>query len=215
MTLRLALALLVALPLSACGGGSDSFDDDVEETGQPGVLGRIGEMQSAMEQMQEQAEQPTADPVNFRTLRDLLPEEAAGLPQAEVEGSTDAAMGFSISQVEADYQAEAADGGQITIQVMDYGAFPSMTMMGLGWTVADIDRESGSSYERTVTFGGERGYRTYDTERESGEFSLSVADRFVVQVAGRGVSDDELEAALRAVDLAGLSALRDEGRRES
>ena len=207
-----ALLLALALPLAACGGGSSDgdFDGDVEETGEPGMMGRVQEMQSAVEQMQERAEQPPADPVNFRTLRELLPDEAAGFAQGETEGSTDGAMGYSISQVSADYPGP--DGQEVTIQIMDYGAIPSMAMMGLAWTMADVDRESGSSYERTVEFGGERGFRTYDTEREAGEFSLSVADRFVVKVTGDGVSDDDIEGALRAVDLSGLADLRDEGR---
>ena len=212
MTTRTTLALLatLTLPLAACGGSDEGdFGGDVEETGQPGVFGRMQEMQNAVEQMQEAAERPPAEPVNFRTLRELLPEEAAGLAQAEVEGSTDGAMGFSISQVEATY---GEGESEIDLSILDYGAIPSLGMMGLGWTMADVDRESGSTYERTITFGGERGYRKYDTERRSGELSLLVADRFVVQVQGSGVEDDDLETALRAVDLSGLSALRDEGR---
>ncbi len=204
----LLLLAALALPLAACGS-DDPADDAIEETGEPGVLGRLGEMQNAVEQMQEAAERPPAEPVNFRTLRELLPEEAAGLAQGEVEGSTDGAMGFSISRVEAVY---GADDTRIDLGIMDYGAIPSMAMMGLGWTMADLDRESGTTYERTVSMGGRRGYRTYDSERRSGEFSLIVGDRFHVEVTGTGVDDADLEAALRAVDLAGLEALRDEGR---
>lgn len=207
----LALLLALALPLAACGGddGGD-FDGDVEETGEPGVLGRMGELQGAMEEMQEAAERPPAEPVNFRVLRDLLPAEVEGIAQAEAEGSTDGAMGFSISQARAEYPGD--DGARLTVAIMDYGALPSMGMMGLGWTMTTIDRESGSTYERTVTFGGERGYREYDADARRGQFSLSVADRFVVQVEGQDVDDAMLEAALRAVDLDGLAALRDEGR---
>ena len=206
--MRLALLLALALPLAACGS-DDPADDAIEETGEPGIFGRVGEMQEAVEQMQEAAERTPAEPVNFRTLRDLLPAEAAGLAQGETEGSTDGAMGFSISQVEAVY---GEGDRRIDIGVMDYGAIPSMAMMGLGWTMADLDRESGSTYERTVEMGGRRGYRSYDSDAQSGEFSLIVADRFHVEVTGTGVTDDDLEAALRAVDLAGLEALRDEGR---
>jgi len=213
MMLRPTLALLLALSLAACGGGGDGgdFDGEVEETGEPGVLGRMGELQEAAEQMQQAAERPpAAEPVNFRTLRDLLPADVDGVAQGEVEGATDGAMGFSISRVEATYPGD--DGAEIQINILDYGALPTMGMMGLGWTLADIDRESGSTYERTVAFGGERGFRKYDSDTRRGEFSLSVADRFHVQVTGRDVDDAALEAALRAVDLSGLAALRDEGR---
>ncbi|WP_420456563.1 hypothetical protein [Rubrivirga sp.] len=212
MPTRLTLALLAALlsPLAACGGDDTDFDGDIEETGEPGMMGRVQEMQSAVEKMQESAERAPAEPVNFRVLRELLPTSVAGMDQGEVEGATDGAMGFSISRVEAVYPGDG--GAQIDIGVMDYGAIPSMAMMGLGWTMADIDREAGSTYERTVTFGGNRGFRSYDADARSGEFSLVVADRFHVEVTGSGVSDDDLEAAVRAVDLSGLAALRDEGR---
>ncbi len=212
MPIRLALTLLaaLALPLAACGGDGSDFDGDVEETGEPGMLGRVQEMQNVVEKMQESAERAPAEPVNFRVLRELLPASIVGMSQGEVEGATDGAMGFSISRAEAVYPSD--DGAQIDVSIMDYGAIPSMAMMGLGWTMADIDREAGSTYERTVTFGGERGYRSYDSEARSGEFSLVVADRFHVEVTGTGVSDEDLEAAVRAVDLAGLAALRDEGR---
>ena len=212
MTSRIALPLLFALtlPLTACGSDGGDFDGEVEETGEPGMMGRLQELQNAAEKIQESAERAPAEPVNFRVLREMLPESVAGMERGEVEGATDGAMGFSISRVEATYPGD--EGAQIDIGVMDYGAIPSMAMMGLGWTMADIDRESGSTYERTVTFGGERGFRSYDSEALSGEFSLIVADRFHVEVTGTNVPDDDLEAAVRAVDLAGLNDLRDEGR---
>ncbi|MEM0961214.1 MAG: hypothetical protein AAGK21_01580 [Bacteroidota bacterium] len=210
--LPLALTALLVLPLAACGGGGDEgdFDGEVEETGEPGILGRVQEFQDTMEEMQEAAERPPAEPVNFRELRELLPGEVAGLAQGDTEGSTDAAMGFAISRIEAPYANE--DGKQIDIAIHDFGAIPQVTMFGLGWTLADIDRESGSTYERTVEFGGQRGYRSYDTEAQAGEFSLLVAERFHVEVTGSGVTDDELEDALRAVDLNALAGMRDAGR---
>lgn len=212
MTARLSLLLstLLVLPLAACGGDEGDFDGEVEETGEPGMLGRLSEMQSAVEQMQEAAERQPADPVNFRTLRELLPSEIGGIAQGETEGATDGAMGYSVSRVESSYPGE--DGTQYDVQIVDFGAVPQVAMFGLGWTMVDIDRESGSTYERTITFGDSRGYRSYDSDARSGEFSLLVADRFHVEVTGSGVDDDDLEAAVRAVDLSGLAALRDEGR---
>ncbi len=211
--LALTTAALLAVPLGACGGDdSGDFDDAVEETGQPGALGRMQEMQGAMERMQESAERPPAEPVNFRQLRDLLPESLDGMERTNVEGATQGAMGFSVSEAEATYEGGESE---IDIKITDLGAMPSLGMMGLGWTMADVDRETNTGYERTVTLGGHRGFRKYDSETRDGEFSLVVAERFLVAVEGDDVDDARLEEALRAVDLAALAAMRDEGRPEA
>ena len=206
---RLALAALLALPLAGCGGGDGDFDGEVEEASDTGVFGRMGQMRDAVEKMEEQAARAPAEPVNFRELREHLPSEVAGVAQGETEGSTDGMAGFSISRVQADYPGEDRS---FEIEITDLGAIPSVAMFGLGWTMADIDRESGSVSERTVTLGGQRGYRRYDADARDGEFSLLVADRFHVRATGDGVDEDEVEAALRAVDLEGLAERRDEGR---
>ena len=212
--LPILLAALLTLPLAACGGDADAMDGEIEDTGEPGVLGRMGELKNAVEQIEEAASRPPAEPVNFRLLRDLLPASVAGMAQTEVEGATEGAMGFSVSQAQARY-APAEGDGSFEIHVMDYGAVPSAGMMGLGWTMADVDRETSDGYEKTITLGGHRGYRQYDTAARDGELSLFVAERFLVTVSGSDVGDDQIEAALRAVDLAALAALRDEGRPEA
>ena len=196
------------MPLAACGGGDDDFDGETEETGEPGMMGRLQEVQGAMEKMQEAAERPPAEPVNVRELRALLPESLDGMERTNAEGATQGAMGFSISEAEATYKGD----GEIDIKISDLGALPSLGMMGLGWTMADVDRETNSGYEPTLTLGGQRGYRKYDSETRDGEFSLAVAERFLVAVEGDNVDDDRIEAALRAVDLAALADMRDEGR---
>lgn len=211
---RLAFAaLLLALPLAACGGSDDTTSDtEIEDTGEPGLVGRARGMAAAAEQMQAAAEREPAAPVNFRVLRDLLPEALPGMERTDIEGATQGAMGFSVSEAEATYTAPEGADGRITIKVSDLGALPSMAMMGMAWTMAEVDRETNSGYEKTVTMGGSRGFRKYNTERQTGEFSLSVADRFLVAVEGRDVEDAQLEAALRTVDLSALEAMRDEGR---
>ena len=212
--LRAILAALLVLPLAACGGDPDAVDGEIEDTGEPGVFGRMGELKNAVEHLEEAANRPPADPVNFRQLRDLLPASLAGMERTGVEGATEGAMGFSVSQAEARY-ASPEGTGSFDIQIADYGAVPSAGMMGLGWTMADVDRETTDGYEKTVTLGGHRGYRSYDAAARDGELSLFVADRFLVTVSGSDVGDDQIEAALRAVDLAALAAMRDEGRADA
>ncbi len=212
---RALLVCALLLPLTACGGGGDSVADaPIEDTGEPGLIGRARGMADAVQQMQEAAERPPADPVNFRVLRDLLPETLAGMERTNAEGATQGTMGYSVSEAEATYTGTATDdtSPEISVKIMDYGALPSMAMMGMAWTMAEVDRETADGYEKTVRMGENKGYRKYHSADRDGEFSLSVAERFLVTVTGRDVEDADLEAALRAVDLGALAGMRDEGR---
>lgn len=217
MTRLLPFLLAFALPLSACGGGDDASSDEVEETGAPSTpFGQMMQGVEAMQDMAEQAEEmqnrPPAEPVNHRVLAEMLPDQAAGMPQTETEGQTTNTMGFALSQREATYQ-DSTSQSRITISVMDYGAFPAIGMFGLGWVQGiDIDKETSTGYERTITYQGNRGFRKYDTQSRNGELSVIIADRYVVQVNGRDVEDDQLQSALQRVDTRRLATMGDEGR---
>ena len=214
-----ALALLLALPLAACGGGdADGVStDEVEETGAPSTafgqaMQGMGALQDMAEQMEEAQNTVPAQPVNHRVLLEMLPDEAAGMAQTETSGSTNSTMGFSLSEREATY-ADSTGDGQITIKVLDYGAVPAIGMMGLGWvTGVDIDEESSNGYKRTITYQDHRGLREYNTERRSGSLQVFIANRYIVEVNGRNVDDAMLERAVQAVDTRRLASMKDEGR---
>lgn len=207
---RLPLLLaLVALPLAGCGG--DASSEEIEDTGTSGMFGRMQDMANAAEEMQAAAEREPAEPVNFRELRETLPETLDGMERTNAEGATQSTMGFSISEAEATYEGAEGDG-RIELSVMDYGAVPALGMMGFAWTMTEVDRETSTGYEKTIRMGENKGFRKYDTASERGEFSLVVAERFVVQVDGRDVTDDQIEDALRSVDLDALEGMRDAGR---
>ena len=215
----LTALLVLAFPLSACGG-DDASSDEVEETGAPSTpFGQAMQGMEALQEMAEQAEEmqntAPAEPVNHRVLLEMLPEEAAGRPRTETEGqSTNMGGAFAVSTREATYQSEGAPG-RIEISINDLGAPPSAAMFGAGWAMIDMDKETSTGYERTITYQGHRGYRKYDSERRNGELSALVAGRYIVQVEGRDVDDDELEAALQAVDTRRLAGRKDEGRPSS
>lgn len=216
MSTRLpALLLALALPLYGCGGDSTS-SDDVEETGAPSTpIGQamqgMGALQDMAEQMEEAANTVPATPVNHRVLLEVLPDEAAGLPQASTEGETNTMGGaYSLSQRSAVYEADGQEG-RITIEVTDLGGLPTLGMF-TPWAMVDVDKESGTKYERTITYQGNRGYREYDTASRDGKLSVIIAGRYMVEASGRDVEDDHLEDALQAVDTARLASMKDEGR---
>lgn len=151
-----------------------------------------------------------ADPVDFRSLRALLPAEAAGLTRQSVEGSRNSAMGFSIALATGEYAgAETAGGDQptLTLKIVDFGGGNVPATMAAAWTMMEMDSETETGYERTVRVDGHPGFERYDTDGPSGSFEVVVAGRFHVSAEGYGVSEDQLRSALRAVDLAALAAL--------
>ncbi len=210
------LVFTLALSLTACGG-DDVSSDSVENTGGPKTgIGQamegMGALKDMAEQMEEAANTAPAEPVNHRVLAEMLPEEAAGFAQTETSGETNSMGGaYSISERSATYQTEGEDG-RIVLKVMDLGGLPSVAMFGAPWAMMDVDKETGTSYERTITYQDHRGYRKYDTERRGGELSVLVAGRYIVTVTGRDVEDEQMEEALQAVDTRRLEGMKDEGR---
>ncbi|MEM6328484.1 MAG: hypothetical protein AAF791_15320 [Bacteroidota bacterium] len=217
LSFPLALLLALVLPLSACGGGDDTSSDEVEETGAPSTA--FGQAMQGVEALQEIAEQAEeiqntqpAEPLNHRVLLETLPEEAAGMPRTETTGeSTNMGGAFAISTREATY-ADSTGDSRITIEVTDLGALPSAAMFGVGWAMVDMDKETSSGYERTITYQGHRGYREYDNDRRRGELSALIEGRYLVKVTGSDIEDDQLEASLQAVDTRRLASMKDEGR---
>ena len=169
-------------------------------------------MEAIQDQVEEMQNTAPAQPVNHRVLLEMLPDEAAGMPRTETEGqSTNMGGAFAVSTLEATYQAEG-ETSRIEISINDLGALPSAAMFGAGWAMVDMDKETPTGYERTITYQGHRGYRKYDTESRRGELSALVAGRYIVQVEGRDVDDEQLEAALQSVDTRRLASMKDEGR---
>src|SRR5690606_34951503 len=121
--------------------------------------------------------------------RDLLPEEAGGMRRTSISSESQNAMGFAVSQAEAAYEG---DEGSADVKVMDMGNFPGIAMMGLGWAMGEMDRESDQGFERTMRYRGHRGYEKYDNRSRRGELQVLVADRFLVEVDGRNVDFDQI-----------------------
>ena len=153
--------------------------------------------------------------VDFRKLKELLPEELDGMKRTNAKGERTNAMGVNISQSEGNYKTE--DGEQnIKITIIDFGSMKGLTGMALfAWTMADIDKESDDGYEKTTEFKGYKAFEKYNTTNKSGELEVLVGERFMVKGEGRGVDMDAIHDALGEVDLDTLEGMKDEGKDNS
>ncbi len=198
-------AVVVSAGLLSAGcflgdGGAEEADFENVREGLNDAAEGLGEAAEAMrEALGEMAEGLSAGgvveaPLNFRVLRDLLPEEVGEFTRRSREGKTEGALGFVVSAVEARY--EDGEGGRIEVGIVDVGALPVVAMMGIvDWMNVDVEEESDRGWKRTLTFEGYPAleeFRGSDSDRGRAEFTYFVEQRFVVTLEGRNVSMDDV-----------------------
>ena len=192
------------------------------------------QMEAASKQMQEAAKTGTAnmgdamaamsaamggaanggkkvETVPYQELKALLPESLPGMKRSDATGEKSSAMGMQISNAEGRYRAE--DGGSsATVKITDIGSMTGLAgMTAYAWARVDVDRESDTGYEKTSMFNGYKSHEKYDKQNKSGEISVMVGDRFIVEVDGNNVDMDAIKSTLGKVDLAKLNSMKGQG----
>lgn len=200
-----------------------SGDSEGNEEAPESFAGAMEEAQQAMQEAQEAMQQAfngeegaIKRAVDFRALKDLLPEEVAGMDRVSSEGERSGAMGFNISRAEAQYE----DGDErMTIEITDLGTLTGFARMGFAaWLAAEVDRESDRGFERTVKYRADGNvypsfekFESTDGDRGSCEFQVWVAERFIVKFDGRNVEVGQCEDAREEIDYGDLDDMKMEG----
>jgi hypothetical protein len=148
--------------------------------------------------------------VDYKELKALLPESLPGMKRTDASGEKTAAMGMQISNAEGRYRAD--DGSSTRIKITDIGSMTGLAgMAAYAWARVEVDRESDSGYEKTTNIGGYRAHEKYNNSSKSGEVSVLVGDRFVVEVDGNNVDMNTIKTALSKVDLGKLNSMKGQG----
>ena len=217
MNPRIALAA-AALFLAACGKEGPATPSDpvtgVEQAArQMGEAARgadVRQVGEAMKQMGEALSRSVkVEPVDFRRLKELLPESIAGLKRVRSDGSRTNVMGIASSGAEATY--EDGKGGRIELELKDVGTLAGVTAMAFAWINVEIDKEGDSGYERTTSVNGRKAYERYDKAARTGSLDVIVAGRFIVGARATGVEMKVFKEAVAKLDLAKLEALKVQG----
>lgn len=173
------------------------------------------DMENLGNQMKELSEGVTegkkVNPVDFRELKSLLPENVGSFNRTNIEGEKVNAMGMNISHADANYSDK--DGAQsIDLKITDLGSVSGLSgLAAYGWYMVDIDKENETGYEKTFTYKGNKGYEKYDNQGKYGELSVLVAKRFIIEANGNSVSMDQIKAAVDAIDIGKLEGWKDFG----
>jgi len=189
---------VLALSVWSCGGSEEKQAAEAPKN----AMDAIQQMADKAQAMQEKG---PVEPVDFRTLKEMLPTSAAGMERTEATGEKNGAMGFSLSQAEGRY--ENADAS-MEVGIVDTGGVGGMAMMGMAaWAMSEVDKETATGYEKTTTIDGNKAYEKYDTQGQNGELNVLVGDRFIVSIKGNQVSMDQMKATLGDLDLNKLAKM--------
>jgi len=195
-------ALALTTLLTACGS-KEKEEKNEESVSMTGAASAMREMAAQAEEMEKNGPVETVD---FRSLKELLPADADGLPRKEASGEKNGTAGFTYSTAKGDY-ANDDQSETIELTIIDGGGSPMM--MGLAaWSMMEVDKESDNGYEKTTKMGDNKAYEKYDNADKSGEVNVLISKRFVVSAKGQGVSIDKIKAALNDIDLDKLASLK-------
>lgn len=217
----LILAIVVSIVIGMAAGAVAGLTGGAARLGGAGQIGGtvnvpgggsvdLGKLQAAGERAEaaakaiESGDMAVTDP---DALKAYLPASVAGFTRSEVSASSGGAAGIEGSAAEARYEKGDAS---LRLQVTDLGAAGALAGMASAFNVKS-SKETATGYEKVGVVGGRMTQESYDRQTRSGEFSVLVGERFMVQANGDGVSMDDLKAAVGAVDQGKLEVLAKAG----
>lgn len=171
-------------------------------------LGKLEEaskrMEVAAKQMQSGEGPAATDP---EVLKAYLPAAVVGFDRTEVTASSGGAGGMSGSTAEGTYSKGDA---RLTLSVTDLGAAGALAGMAGAFNVQSSTESEGRT-EKIGKIDGRMTQESYDNASKHGEFSVLVADRFMIAAQGDGVSMADLKAAVASVGVTRLEGLAKRG----
>lgn len=198
---KLLLTLLV-LAFFACSCSKKAEEETTQEEPKSAIEA-LEKMGKEAEKMSKEGPKETVDP---KLLKALLPTDADGLTRKEASSEKNAMMGFGVSQAKASYSDDKDQ--RIEVSIVDVAGM-GMALMGMAaWSMASIDKETETGYEKTTEYKGHKAFEKYNTNGKDGEISVLVANRYIVQVQGRNVDMDKIKDVLEAIDLDKLADIK-------
>ena len=143
-------------------------------------------------------------------LKALLPESVGDLKRTKSESEKSAAGGFKISKAEATYSDSADSTHHITLSITDISANKMLGAM-FGFGFVEMDKETDNGYEKMGKVDGRPTHERFHKDDASGEYTVLVGGRFLVEAHGRHVEMALVRQAVASVGFAKLEAMKNEG----
>ena len=152
------------------------------------------------------------DPIDFRKLKEALPQELAGFEKGDSSGEKNNAFGIAVSEAKQSFRN--ADGSKsVRFEITDPGSLAGPFALATMWLNVEIDKETSSGYEKTSTAGGRKLHEKWNKSSKHAELQVVVGDRFMVEVDARGVDMNDVKALLSKIDIAKLESMKGDGKK--
>lgn len=203
--------LLLSLTLVNCGQNAESQASSAAESAENAASNNPANMEEAMKQAQKQVDAIQGDnkdvtPVNFRKLKELLPEKLLGMPRTNHTGQSAGAMGIKVSTAEANYREGAK---RLNVKIMDAGGMGISTMGMAAWASMEVDKEDDRGYERTSNWGDFKALEKCRTADKFCSLKLYSKSGIIAEIEGYDVSVDELKQVAGAIKLSTVPGMRE------
>lgn len=152
------------------------------------------------------------EPVDFRKLKEVLPQELAGFDKGESSGEKNNAFGIAVSEAKQSFRT--ADGSKhVRFEITDPGSLAGPFALANMWMNVEIDKETSSGYEKTSTSNGQKLHEKWDKSGKRGEVQMVVGNRFMVEVAAEGIEMSDVKALISKIDVAKLESMKGDGKK--
>jgi len=148
------------------------------------------------------------DTVDQALLKAMLPEALGSLKRNKLEAEKSSIANFKISKADAGYGDD--QGHSVDLSITDAGGTPMFAGL-TAWAMIEQDRETDSGYEKMGKVDGRPAHEKLNKTSMDGEYTVIVANRFIVSAIGRKVEMDTLKQAVAGVGLEKLDALKSFG----
>jgi hypothetical protein len=174
--------------------------DAAQKSGDPGkqmeaALGALGTVISGGKGV---------DPVQLDALKPFVPEQFAGLARTDLRTDRSGVKGFMVAKAQAEY----GDGAKrVTLEVTDTGG--ASGLMGFAsWMGIQGEHEDSRRREVTRQENGRIVHEEMSKQGGENQYTVVLAERFIVSARGHGVDVDTLKSAVNGLDLARIAALK-------
>ena len=152
------------------------------------------------------------DPIDFRKLKEALPQDLAGFEKGDSSGEKNNAFGISVSEAKQSFRT--ADGSKsVRFEITDPGSLAGPFALANMWMNVEIDKETSSGYEKTSTVGGRKLHEKWNKSSKHAEVQMVVGNRFMIEVDARGVEMNDVKALISKIDVAKLESMKSDGKK--